>query len=43
MKRLIFEKKKDYNEYIVFNKRKDVLGQIAHYKVKGHRNPSNIF
>lgn len=38
-KRLIFEKKKDCNEYIVYNQKKDILGQIAYYKVRGHRNP----
>ena len=38
-KRLIFEKKKDCNEYIVYNKKKDMLGEIAYYKVRGHRKP----
>lgn len=37
MSRLIFEKKPTCNEYIVYNKKKDILGQIAYWKVRGHK------
>ena len=37
--KLTFEKKPTCNEYLVKNERGDVLGDIAFYKVKGHKNP----
>ena len=39
MTRIIFEKKKSCNEYIVYNKHKDVLGEIVYWKIDGHKNP----
>ena len=38
MARLIFEKKsKDSMEYLVKNKRGDMFGDVAYYKIKGHK------
>ena len=37
MSRLAFNKKPTCNEYIVENNKGDILGQIAFWKVKGHK------
>ena len=39
IKRLIFQKKETCDEYIIKNKRGDMLGEIAYYKIKGHKKP----
>jgi len=38
MKRLIFKRKECVNpEWLVMNKRKDILGEICYWKIKGHK------